>query len=62
VSTNGHLLLTKVSSNISGNAFSSAVNYEYAMPADGPHSRVFYTGFMEYFKVSRNYQQDKMAG
>jgi YD repeat-containing protein len=59
VSTNGHLLLTKVSSNISGNAFSSAVNYEYAMPADGPHSRVFYTGFMEYFKVSRNYQQDK---
>jgi hypothetical protein len=29
------------------------------MPADGPHSRFFYTGFMEYFKVSRKYLQDK---
>jgi hypothetical protein len=29
------------------------------MPADGPHSRLFYTGFMEYFKVSRKYLQDK---
>jgi YD repeat-containing protein len=59
VSTNGHLLLTKIANNASGSQFSSAVNYEYAMPADGPHSRLFYTGFMEYFKVSRKYLQDK---
>jgi YD repeat-containing protein len=59
VSTNGHLLLTKIANNASGDQYSSAVNYEYAMPADGPHSRLFYTGFMEYFKVSRKYLQDK---
>ena len=56
---NVYLLLTSVTHNEEGDVFRSREVFEYDPPPSGMHSKRFYSGYMEYYKISRRYHRDR---
>lgn len=57
--SNLYILLTGQTQEALGTAYRNKRTFEYQNPAEGAHSKLLYAGFMEYFKISRQYFVDR---
>lgn len=56
---NAYLLLTQIQSMVVGEEALMERRFEYDIPNDGMYTKYFYNGYMEYFKISREYAIDR---
>lgn len=60
---NVYLMLAAVKNNVydseDGEKYSAAKFYEYEVPAKGMYNKFFYTGYMEYYKISKIYLHNR---
>ncbi len=58
---NVFLMLTDITSVYTASGFKNKRSFEYAIPDTGLYTKIFWQGYMEYYKISRQYLTDRHA-